>query len=669
MTDNNNSTNSKTLNRSSEKVRQLTYDQLEIPNPPDRMSSADRWEKLGKLADEAAIGSDTGVAVRTVANTYKTGRRLEDGNTHEVHALKLAVWTAFSESESAITDVAIHSNQSNFTPCDECLQILNDYGTDLTVKNRQNSEGKWHKVENTLPTSALSSDTESFEEDESPDNGNPDQESTSEQNEPLKPKEVSKPPEAAASGKNLKVEYIRLNQTTIYHRKYKSLNSTFCGRDLSKSEYVTSDEEPILLEPCKPCHGMQSQPSASQQRRDLRAEISGAVIAVSDADVDPEEFSTKDLVAIHRRLPIDIETEPETGKEIRFELSRTIAGVQDTPKDPHTFTKDELEAIIGALNGEGLIPSEPRVYVYSRNNEIKRTPVTSFKPQHRNGKGLRGISLSESDTAKSVLVASPQSKFLFFTSSGSVYQLPAADIPEQGVSEAGINVESLLDFGDGETLEGVLSTRRLSDHDYVIFATRNGIVKRTKTDEFSNILSTGINAIELNDDDELCDVAWSDGSSEIILTSANGYSIRFEEDQVRPMGRPAAGVQSIALDENDTAVGIDVIHAGSNGYILTLTEQGYGKRTQLAEYKIQGRNGQGLKDIITNERNGKVVGSCYLNSDQGIMLLSSDGQLLRTKSSEFSVMGRNTMGVGAMGLNEGEALVDFVTFVAQEADK
>jgi len=254
-----------------------------------------------------------------------------------------------------------------------------------------------------------------------------------------------------------------------------------------------------------------------------------------------------------------------------------------------------------------------------------------------------------------VFVANTHDYLLCFTNHGQIYKLRGFQIPEMGRTARGKSAVNILDLDDGEELTAVVNTDDIADESfdgqrYLTMVTRDGYIKRTDVDEFQNIHTSGIRAIRLEDDDELVDVEVTDGDRTLVVTTAGGMSIRFDEDDVRAMGRSARGVRGIDLQNDDTVAGVAAVAADRHNWVLTVTKNGYGKRSDIGEYRVQSRNGKGLIDIKTEGRNGPVCAMETVGAGDHLVVMSESGQIMRTPVEDISTVGRNTMGVTVMDL-------------------
>ena len=317
---------------------------------------------------------------------------------------------------------------------------------------------------------------------------------------------------------------------------------------------------------------------------------------------------------------------------------------------------------VGDVTHEDLIPEEECVVVMSEDDYIKRMSLDTFRAQNRGGKGIIGTDLKEGDRVSSVFAANSHDYLLVFTNQGQIYELKTYEIPEMSRTARGKSAVNLLDLDDGEEIEAVVNTEDLDDDEFLTMVTRDGYIKRTAVDEFANIRTTGIRAIRLEDGDELVDVEVTDGERDIVIGSRNGMAIRFDESEARAMGRTARGVIGIDLREGDAVAGVAAIDDEYHNWVLTVTENGYGKRSDLDEYRLQSRNGKGLIDIKTGDRNGEAVAIEAVTYGDHLLAMSDAGQIMRTRVEEISTVSRNTKGVIVMNLdpNDTVASVDIV---------
>jgi DNA gyrase subunit A len=316
--------------------------------------------------------------------------------------------------------------------------------------------------------------------------------------------------------------------------------------------------------------------------------------------------------------------------------------------------RTEIVADAEEISIEDLIAREEMVVTITQGGYIKRLPVSTYRQQHRGGRGIVGVEAKE-DQVKDIYVASTHDYMLFFSNTGKVYWRKVYEIPTAGRYSRGKAMVNLIEEAANERITATLAVRDFSEERYVFFATKLGKVKKTPLSAFGNPRKGGILAISLAEGDELVEVELTDGKQEILLATRYGKAIRFSEQEVRAMGRAAQGVTGITLRRKDEVVGVEVVKPGTT--ILAVTENGYGKRTPIEEYPLQRRGGKGVINIIPSVRNGLVVGVLSVLDSDEVVLTSAKGVVIRLKAKEISVMGRNTQGVRLMKLEEGDRVV------------
>ncbi len=310
--------------------------------------------------------------------------------------------------------------------------------------------------------------------------------------------------------------------------------------------------------------------------------------------------------------------------------------------------RTEITGAAADISTEDLIADEAMVVTLSHAGYVKRSALTEYRAQKRGGRGKTGATTKEDDFVSDVFVASTHAYLLPITSRGKLYWLKVHEIPAASRTARGKPIINLVQFQEGEKLAQVVSTRDFPENKFVLFVTRRGVVKRTDLSAFSNVRANGIAAIGVEDGDVVVSVQITDGTKDVLISTASGMSIRFPEEEVRSMGRAAYGVKGITLDEGDEVVSAELVEKATT--ILTVTENGYGKRTQEDEYRVQGRGGKGVIDIKTTDRNGRVVGAVQVRDEDQVMIVTNGGMLIRMKVKEISVIGRNTQGVRLISL-------------------
>ena len=346
--------------------------------------------------------------------------------------------------------------------------------------------------------------------------------------------------------------------------------------------------------------------------------------------------------------------------------------------------KDELEAIQrdyrderrtqiipeeAEINVEDLIAQEEVIVTVSHAGYIKRNPVSLYRAQRRGGKGKIGMGIKEEDFVENLFTASTHNYLLFFTDAGKVYWLKVHEIPEAGRAAKGKAMVNLLALGNDEKVTATLPVKEFRDDRFVIMATRQGVIKKTELSAYGNPRQGGIIALSLDQGDKLIGVQITDGQREILLGTRQGIVIRFKEDEVRPMGRTAYGVRGITLEEGNEVIGMETITPDSTTSILTVTEGGYGKRTPVTEYRIQGRGGKGIISVKTTERNGPAVGFLQVRDEDEIVLMAAKGKILRCKVDDIRQIGRNTQGVRLLELEDADDRVIGVARLAESVER
>ena len=316
---------------------------------------------------------------------------------------------------------------------------------------------------------------------------------------------------------------------------------------------------------------------------------------------------------------------------------------------------------------EDMIVEEDMAVTISHEGYIKRNAAALYRAQRRGGRGKIGATTKEEDFVEHLFVASTHSYILFFTTTGKVFWIKVHELPQAGCAARGKAIVNLLDVEKDEKISAFLPVREFQEGRYIVFATKNGTVKKTDLMAYSNPRKAGIIAITLDEGDEVIGVRLTDGQQEIILSTREGQAIRFKEGDVRPMGRGAGGVRGITLQAADTVVGIDVVSAGAT--LLPVSEKGYGKRTEMDEYRLQSRGGKGIITMKTTDKTGPVVGVRMVTDDDDIMVVTDGGKVIRTPVKGISVIGRNTQGVRLIDLAEGEKVVGVARLAEKEEDE
>jgi DNA gyrase subunit A len=397
------------------------------------------------------------------------------------------------------------------------------------------------------------------------------------------------------------------------------------------------------------------------------------------------------LTALQAQAILDMQLQRLTGLERQkildelAELMKTIARLREILSTEALLIKivvDELKAIrdkfgderrteiteeTGEFRVEDLIADEDVVITATSTGYIKRTALDAYRKQRRGGKGLIGMATREEDVVRHLFVANTHAYILIFSDRGKVYWLRVYDVPEVSRSSKGKSIANLVHMADGEKIAALLRVQDFPEEDdkrFIVMGTRKGTIKKTDLKAFSNPRSAGIIAIQIDDDDRLIAVAETDGTHDLVIGSRNGMAIRFSEADARPMGRSAYGVRGMQLREGDEVVAMEVV--SDDGTLLTVCEKGFGKRTEVAEYRRQTRGGIGLKNVQTSERNGLVVGIECVTDQHELLLVTEQGQIIRMKAGDLRPIGRDTQGVKLMDLAEGDRLVSIAALEEPE---
>ncbi len=319
--------------------------------------------------------------------------------------------------------------------------------------------------------------------------------------------------------------------------------------------------------------------------------------------------------------------------------------------------KTKIVAAEGEIDVEDLIKEEQTVVALTHFGYIKRMPIDTYKSQRRGGKGITGIATREEDFVKQIFTASTHDTILFFSNKGKLYRLRGYEIPEAGRTAKGTAIVNLLRLDNGEKISAVIPISNFAEGKYLLMATKSGLIKKTALSEYNSARKTGLLAITLKDEDELIDVRLTDGEDNVVLVTKGGLCITFDEKDVRPVGRSAQGVIGIRLDEQDAVIGMESIVVGSKATLLAITENGFGKRTELEEYRVQNRGGKGVITYKITPKTGNIVGIRIANSDDDVMMITDTGTIIRLKVEEVSILGRATQGVTLMRTNDGGKVV------------
>jgi DNA gyrase subunit A len=368
----------------------------------------------------------------------------------------------------------------------------------------------------------------------------------------------------------------------------------------------------------------------------------------------------KETVELIARLKAILADEKEIFRIIVEELAEIKKNYGD---ERRTQIIDHTEEI----SIEDMIVEEDMVVTISHEGYIKRNPAALYRAQRRGGKGKIGTTTREEDFVEYLFVGSTHSYILFFSTIGKVYWIKVHELPQAGRAARGKPIVNLLNLEAGERVSAFLSVREFQEGRHVMFATRRGLVKKTELMAYANPRASGIRAIALEPNDEVIGVRLTDGNQEIILSSLDGQSIRFKEEQVRATGRGTYGVSGMTLEKDDAVVSMEILSLGAD--ILTVSENGYGKRTAMDEYRLQSRGGKGIITMKTTDKTGRVVGVQQVTEEDQLMLVTNIGKIIRLRVKDIRVIGRNTQGVHLIGLEEGERVVSLARLAEKEEEE
>jgi DNA gyrase subunit A len=331
-----------------------------------------------------------------------------------------------------------------------------------------------------------------------------------------------------------------------------------------------------------------------------------------------------------------------------------VKELREVQKDFGDARRTEIIEDTGEINIEDLVKDEEVAVTVTRGGYLKRTPVDTYRRQSRGGKGRIGMGTRTEDVVEHLLIASTHSYVLIFTDKGRVYWLKIYEIPDAGTAGKGKNISSLINLQPDEQVKGFLPVREFVQDQFIVMATRRGVIKKCQLSEFDNPMSRGIIAISLDEGDELIGAGLTRGDNYIFLASSQGKAIRFSETEVRAMGRPARGVRAMTLTGGDCLIGMEIVE--QEGLILSVSEKGYGKRTKLDSYRLTARGGKGVINMKTTPRVGNVVAVLSVKDETDLMIITKDGKIIRIESADIRQVGRSTQGVRLVSMEEGDTV-------------
>ena len=331
--------------------------------------------------------------------------------------------------------------------------------------------------------------------------------------------------------------------------------------------------------------------------------------------------------------------------------------------------KTKIVASEEEFEDEDLIQEEQTVISLTHFGYIKRMPLDTYKSQRRGGKGITGMTTREEDFVKQIFTASTHDILLFFSNKGKLYKLRGFEVPEAGRTTKGTAIVNLLSLSGGEKITAVIPVKEFTDNQYLLMATKQGLIKKTPFKEYDSGKKTGLISITLREDDELIDVRLSDGNNNVVMVTKKGMSITYSEKDVRPVGRTAQGVIGMRLDTDDYVIGMESINEQNKETLLAITENGFGKRTELEEYRVQTRGGKGVITYKITPKTGDIVGIRIVDENDDVLMITDSGIVIRIKANEISILGRNTQGVTLMRTSDGGKVVSIEKVTEEQEDE
>jgi DNA gyrase subunit A len=391
--------------------------------------------------------------------------------------------------------------------------------------------------------------------------------------------------------------------------------------------------------------------------RQSKAILDMRLAKLTGLEIEKLEAELKEVRALVAELKSILASKPKRLGILKTELDTLV-------KDFGDERRTEVVADQGNFSVEDLVAEEDMVITISHTGYIKRIPVSTYRRQRRGGRGLNGMGTKEDDWVEHLFIASTHDYVMFFTVNGQVYWLKVYDIPQGGRAARGKPVVNCIAIKPDDQIAALTPVREFAEDKYLMFATRGGTVKKTVLSAYGNVRATGINAINIEPGDELIDVQVTDGTNDIVLATRHGMSIRFQEKDVREMGRATTGVRGIELEQGDAVIGMVIVKREAT--LLVVAEHGLGKRSELADYRIQHRGGKGIITLKRNDRTGDVVALKEVIPDDELMVITRHGVIIRLPVNDISVIGRNTQGVKVINLDDGDVVVDVARVVKEE---
>jgi DNA gyrase subunit A len=462
--------------------------------------------------------------------------------------------------------------------------------------------------------------------------------------------------------KQLLQHYIDHRHEVITRRTQFDLDQAQQREHILEGLKIAVDNIDEVIEIIRKAKDVETADARLRQRFGLSEKQSEAILNMRLArltalEVSKLEDELKQVKKLIKELKEILASKPKRMKILKEELDQLVAKFGDE-------RRTEIVAHTEEFTVEDLIAEENMVISISHSGYIKRIPVSTYRRQRRGGRGVNGMGTKEDDWVEHLFVASTHDYVLFFTQNGQVYWLKVYDIPQGGRAARGKPIVNLIQIKPEERIAAFVAVREFDDKRYLMFATANGMVKKTVLSAYKNPRSTGINAINIEPGDELIDVQVTDGSNDVVLATRHGMSIRFNEKDVREMGRATTGVRGIQLEKGDRVIGMVVIRREAT--LLVVTEKGLGKRSPLADYRLQRRGGKGIVTLKRTEKTGSVVALKEVLPEDELMLITRHGVIIRVPVDGIRVSGRNTQGVRIMNLEPGDSVVDVARVVKED---
>lgn len=427
---------------------------------------------------------------------------------------------------------------------------------------------------------------------------------------------------------------------------------------------VAVDNIDEVIEIIRKSNDSQAAAKAVAERFELSEKQTEAILnmrlaKLTTLEIDNLEEELEKVRKLIKELASILASKPERMEILKSEMEKLVEEYGDE-------RRTEIVADQGDFSIEDLIAEEDMVLTVSHSGYIKRIPVTTYRQQRRGGRGLNGMGTKEDDWVEHLFVASTHDYVLFFTQTGHVYWLKVYDVPQGGRAARGKPIVNLIHVEAGERIAAFVPVREFNDDKHLMFATRNGIVKKTVLTAYGRPRSSGINAINIEPGDELIDVQITDGANDIVLATSAGMSIRFSEKDVRCVGRAAGGVRGIQIEGTDELIGMVVVRRDAT--LLVVSERGMGKRSELSDYRIQRRGGKGIITLRRTAKTGSIVALKEVLADDELMMVTRNGVIIRVPADGIRVIGRNTQGVKLMNLGEGDTVMDVARVVREDEE-